>query len=183
MFKAKLLAPLTLICALAIAASAHGADDDVFLDEGNGDFDQMPIAPAQQPVAEQQEPAPPVPEQAPSEPVPMLAEEPATMPGMEQPSTEEAPVKKSSPKKEKKAKVARSEAPAPKKTKSASSGGGKFVVTKDACPMMRSPASTAETMLTVKPSKKIWVEQAEDGWVKGFNKAGEAGYISTDCVE
>ncbi|RYZ68791.1 MAG: hypothetical protein EOP05_15830 [Proteobacteria bacterium] len=181
----------TLICALAFSVAAHGADDDVFLDEGNGDFDQMPIS---QPVAEEPAAAP---AQAPSEPMPMLTEEagqePSQMPGMDSAPVQEPakPVKKA--KKEKVAKVEeapveQTEAPAPKAKKTAkkasgAGAGGKFVTTKEACPMMRSPASTAETMLTVKPARKIWVEKAGDGWVKGWNKAGEEGFISTDCVE
>lgn len=184
MFALKMFAPLALIFTLAISVSAHGADDDVFLDEGNGDFDQMPIAPEQPAVAEEQQPAPPAPEAQPSEPMPMLAEEPESLPGMETPAVAEAPAPK---KKEKKEKVAKSEAaPAPKAKKTAKksvSSGGQFVVTKDACPMMRSPASTSETMLTVKPARKIWVEDAGAGWVKGWNKAGEEGFIAKDCVE
>lgn len=183
MFK-KFLAPMTLICALALSLSARGADDDVFLDEGNGDFDAMPLnEPA--PVAEEQPPAPPSPGQQ-EEPMPLLTEDAGGMPGMEEaPVEQSAPVQKASKPKKEKVVKAEPKAPkaSPKKVAKASSGKGSFVTTKDACPMLREPASTSETMLTVKPARKIWVEQAETGWVKGFNKAGEAGYISQDCVE
>ncbi len=182
MFALKKFASLAMVCALAVSASAFGADDDVFLDEGNGDFDQMPIAPEQPAVAEQPQAAP-APEAAPAEPMPMLAEEPESMPGMETPAVAETPKKKA-----KKEKVARQEEPPPapraKKTaKKSVAAAGQFVVTKDSCPMMRSPASTSETMLTVKPARKIWVEDAGQGWVKGWNKAGEEGFIAKDCVE
>ena len=60
--------------------------------------------------------------------------------------------------------------------------GGQFVVTKNACPMMRSPASEGEPMLVIKSEKKIWVEKVDGNWVKGFNKAGEGGFIQKDCV-
>jgi hypothetical protein len=48
--------------------------------------------------------------------------------------------------------------------------------------MTREPASDSAQMIVVKPSHKIWVENVDPNWVKGFNKAGEAGYISRDCV-
>jgi hypothetical protein len=76
-------------------------------------------------------------------------------------------------------------APAAKKhvAKAGSKSSGKFVVTKSECKMMRSPASEGEPMIVVKAEKKIWVENVDQNWVKGFNKAGDAGFIAKDCVQ
>ncbi len=60
---------------------------------------------------------------------------------------------------------------------------GMFVVTQGPCKMSREPASDSEAIITVKASRKIWVENVDDSWVKGFNKAGTPGYISRDCVK
>ena len=98
---------------------------------------------------------------APSEPA---AEEAAA------PAQEEAPPKKL-PKKKKPSKVA------------SSGGKGRFASTRDACPMMREPASDAEKMTTVRTDIKIWVEEVDESWVRAYNKAGEPGYVSKDCVE
>jgi outer membrane biosynthesis protein TonB len=206
MFKSKMLATMTLVFAIAAMLStlsiartayAEGASD-VFMDEGDGDFDSMPAPPAATaPVAE----APPKVEAPPkAEPVaPKVAEpRPAIKPEPEadnitmltddaaQPSATPAPTedpaqpKEAKPKKEKKSKKKKATASTEDTSVKAA---GQFVTTKEPCPMMRSPASTGETMLTVKASKKIWVEDAGDGWVKAFNKAGEPGYVSKECVQ
>jgi hypothetical protein len=60
---------------------------------------------------------------------------------------------------------------------------GLFVVTKEACAMTSEPAADGTVMLTVKSSKKIWVENVDDNFVRAFNKAGDPGYISKDCVQ
>ena len=60
---------------------------------------------------------------------------------------------------------------------------GIYVVTNGPCTMNRAPASESEAMITVKPSKKIWVQEVDDKWLRAFNKAGEAGYIARDCVQ
>jgi hypothetical protein len=67
--------------------------------------------------------------------------------------------------------------------KAGTKSSGKFVVTKSECKMMRSPASEGEPMIVVKAEKKIWVENVDQKWVKGFNKAGDAGFIAKDCVQ
>jgi hypothetical protein len=194
MFKSKVFATLTLVFAaaailstmsIARTAFAEGASD-VFLDEGDGDFDAMP-APAPEEaqksveVKKAPEPRPAVQEDVQLDEMPMLVDESAQPAATPAPTEDPAQPTEAKPKKEKK--------PAKKKKATASTDGtsvkaaGQFVTTKDACPMMRSPASTGETMLTVKAQKKIWVEDAGDGWVKAFNKAGEPGYVSKDCVE
>lgn len=192
MFKSKAYATLTLILAAVavlstatIARNAYAAGDDVFMDEGNGDFDSMPAPPPQAeekapiasaPVATKApEPREALPTDSSQDQIPQLTDEAA------QPSTPEtAPAPAPTPTKVKKAKKAAKTAdasPAPVAAK------GQFVTTKDACPMMRSPASTGETMITVKAARKIWVEDAGEGYYKAWNKAGEPGYVSKDCVQ
>lgn len=178
---------LAVASIVTLAHPAFAAGDDVFMDEGDGDFDAVPTAPAAEPqVKVDKAPAPraadPVVE--PAQDVPMLSDDsaaPAPAAPTEDPAAPVAaqPKEKKAKKKKAEKKAAKTAAAAP----AASGSGGSFVVTKEACPMMRSPASTGETMLTVKASKKIWVEDAGEGWVKGFNKAGEPGYISKDCVQ
>ncbi len=197
MFKSKLFAGVTLVFAalallltmsVARTAFAEGASD-VFMDEGDGDFDAMPAPPAE--VAEEPkkdvpkvaEPRPAVREEPAQEEMPLLVDEGAAPVATPAPTEDPAQPTEAKSKKEKKPAASK------KKKATASTDGtsvkaaGQFVTTKDACPMMRSPASTGETMLTVKASKKIWVEDAGDGWVKAFNKAGEPGYVSRECVE
>lgn len=157
---------LVLVGFCTSMALAEDKADDVFLDEGDGDFDAVPAVPAGK--AETAQPAVP----APAQPT--------------------AKVKKESAPKAKPAAVeAKKEAPAPakppaQKAKPAKSAekksAGIFVTTKSECPMHRAPASDSELMLTVKASKKLWVEEVDQEWVKGFNKAGEAGYISRECL-
>ncbi|HVK60584.1 MAG TPA: hypothetical protein VM432_03495, partial [Bdellovibrionales bacterium] len=91
-----------------------------------------------------------------------------------------APVAEPAPAPKKKA--AAPAAPKAKAAKAAKAGKGKFVVTKAACPAVREPASS-DQVFTTGASRKIWVEEVDANWVRGYNKAGEPGYISTDCVE
>ena len=60
---------------------------------------------------------------------------------------------------------------------------GMFANTKQACPMLREPASESAKMITVKADRKIWVEEVDGSWVRAFNKAGEPGYVSKDCFQ
>ncbi len=153
-------------------------DEDVFVDEGDGDFDAVPPMPDASPGnSAQSAPAAPV-EEPPTasaideafEEVPP-ASEPVAAPKKKAPVVKAAPAK-SAPKASTKS-AAKS---------SAKPGKGKFVVTKEACKALREPASE-ETLFTTGASRKIWVEIVDEQWVRGFNKAGEPGYISTDCVE
>ncbi len=186
---------LAIVSTITLARSAYAAGaDDVFMDEGDGDFDAAPTiksetekapAPVEAPKAVVTEPRPALePAVTDTTEVPTLVDDQAA-PAAPAPTDDPAAPVASEPK-EKKAKKKSSkkklEKTAHHKSKVLGPNGG-FVVTKEACPMMRTPASTGETMLTVKPSRKIWVEQAGDEWVKGWNKAGEPGYISKDCVE
>ena len=171
-------------------------DEDMFLDEGDADFSTMQPDTGSAPTTADAPPAneaPMPPSNADADDV--MSPEPAgggspafAEPSNEAPAGDDSGMPEEKPaKKAKKAKkpVAKAEPKkkAPKAAKKSAGGAGMFVVTKDACPMMREPASEGEPMITVKPSKKIWVESVDDQWVRGFNKAGEGGYISRDCVE
>ncbi len=206
MFKSKIVATFTLVIAavavltvMTLARTAF-AGEDVFMDEGDGDFDSMPAPPTAQPPATEEPtkkqtavpkiaaPRPAAPPGESSEQIPTLTDDssqpeanPAptvdpSAPLAAEPKEKKVSKKKKSPAKKAAASASNEEAPSAKV-------GGSFVTTKEACPMMRSPASTGETMLTVKASKKIWVEDAGEGWVKAYNKAGEPGYVAKECVE
>ena len=225
-----------------LASNYANADDDVFVDEGDGDFDTTPIPPqaAQKPAAKKTAPkAAPQPAQETAEqpqaapqgsyaageetiiPPPMASakkqEKEKEKPVLSKPTSAKAEQKKMEPEfkpaqeQPTQAQVPPSvnqedlfpkndEQPAPAAKKTAEAGfmppgkkaargpaskyaKGAYVTTKGACKMHREPASDSPSMLTVKAAKKIWVEKVDDTWVRGFNKAGEGGYISKDCVE
>jgi outer membrane biosynthesis protein TonB len=209
MFKSKMLATLTLVFAavallttMSVTRTAFASgSDDVFMDEGDGDFDSAPappVAQVEQKIKKENVAVQKAPEPRPaSEPlestdeIPVLTDDasavtPAPTEDPAQPTAaqpKEKKAKKKKPSKKSAVSASNDETPAvPSEEPTHKAHGGSFVTTKDACPMMRSPASTGETMLTVKASKKIWVEDAGDGWVKAYNKSGEAGYVSKDCV-
>lgn len=178
MFKRLMLATMTVVFSAAVTVWA--ADDDVFIDEGDGDFDAMPLAPtAEEKPVEPEKKA----EDLLPEPAPVQATAPGAGDLFEQqepsapPQPEKAPAKKA-----KAAKLPSKPAKAAKVAKGVGAKG-KFVMTKDACPLMREPASTSEPIAKTVPSRKIWVEQVDAEWVRGWNKAGEPGYISSECVD
>ena len=208
-FNSKLRSKIAATLALAVVAVAvlmvmtlartAFAGDDVFMDEGDGDFDSVPAASAAAPIAQapmkKETAVPKAPASRPATPpvdqteeIPVLTDDSAqpvaapaptedpSAPAAADSKSKKAAKKKKSPAKKAAASALNDSAPAAK-------AAGSFVTTKEACPMMRSPASTGETMLTVKASKKIWVEDAGDEWVKAYNKAGEPGYVAKDCVQ
>jgi hypothetical protein len=223
-----------LILASTFAVASARANDDVFLDEGDGDFDSVPALPkpakgsAAKPAKNESKSkkaaaAKPAPQKAPAsvaapqavevpEPerveIPPAADEapvaeaqpaddlptaevvgesthkkvvddtPAQQNVTEQSAPQEEPKKAAPPKKQAK------QAKAPAKKKSAMKlAQGVFVTTKEPCPMTREPASESAQMITVKAQKRIWVEEVDESWVRAFNKAGEPGYISRECVQ
>lgn len=176
---------------------AHAADsaDKVFLDEGDGDFDSVPTVPkgkAKAKAAKAAAPAPRQPEETASTQVSEQTTEAATTSEaapMPEPVAEET--QPATPQVEKKAvlpkKAMKVSAKTPKVRArvpaSSSRSAGLYVKTLSACPMTREPASESDPMLTVKPAKRIWVEKVEGGqWYRAFNKAGEPGYIASDCA-
>lgn len=204
MLKRILLACATTFFVTSALLGARAADntDNVFLDEGDGDFESMPMA-TEAPVApagsstqstrSAENPANPA-----MKPSAIGASEDGT--GAEATSAnaaasstaigEEATemhettpspaegVERSmtSGKKAKKTTQA-------KKTAKSSSGKGGFKVTTSDCPMMRKPASEGSPMITVKATRKVWVEEIDQNWVRGFNKAGKPGYLNRSCFE
>ncbi len=224
-----------LILASTFAVVSARANDDVFLDEGDGDFDSVPALPKPAKAAPAAKPAKteskgkkataakPAPQKAPAsvaapqavevpEPerveIPPAVDEanpaeaqaendlptaevvgesthktvvddvPAQQNVTEQPAPAEEPKKAASPKKQAK------QAKVPAKKKSGTKlAQGVFVTTKEPCPMTREPASESAPMITVKAQKRIWVEEVDESWVRAFNKAGEPGYISRECVQ
>lgn len=177
MLKAILLAVTSALVFASVTTRVSVAraesQDDVFLDEGDGDFGAIPI-PDAQPVETPSADASTVGSD------PLLAEPTEATESTEPAASESAPAPESKPA-PKKAKVAKAKKSSHKVAQHKSSGHGLFMTTKDSCPMMREPASTGDQMITVKASKKIWVEEVDDSWVRGFNKAGEPGYLSRDC--
>jgi len=153
-----------------------GFGEEVFIDEADGDFDPLSVLPSDL-VSQELE------AELSAAEVRETAEDPLAAPA---PAVKPAPAKPA----KKKAATAESEKIKPaadKKSRKPASvsqvGVGHFVRTKDACPMLRQPASDSEEMLTVKPAKKIWVEDVDANWVKAFNKEGEPGFIQKDCLE
>lgn len=204
---------VSAITYLPTSIAAKG--DEVFLDEGDGDFESVPILPGGAPAlkvekradaapsvesvpkkeskkeskkeakkaaskeakksAAKEKPAPaPAPEAEPAPSVPVAVSEPAPAPVGAEPVMDQQPNDNKPPK---------SKRPG-KPTKSAKKRDpGIFVTTKEACPAKRAPASEAEPVFSVKAARKIWVEQVDEKWVRAYNKAGEPGYVSRDCVD
>ena len=149
------------------------SEDEAASAAGPGSLDDLEAAAA----STASEPAAPV---EMSEPAPAQVAAPEEAPMMEatpEAAPESAPVEapKKAPKNSKKSKVAKAE----KK----SGAKGKFANTKTECPLLREPASDSEKMIVVKAPRKIWVEEVDGSWVRAFNKAGEPGYVSTECFE
>lgn len=177
---------MALICFVGFTTAvanvqASSKVDDVFMDEGDGDFDMFPVAP----IAPS---TPPVQVKAPEEKL-----EPSEEISLE-PSPHAKPAASAAPAPEttKRAKQVKQEkkkrpvAVKPKATKSrqpASADPGVYLRTRDACPMRREPASESAEMLMVKAARKLWVQEVDGSWVRAFNKAGEPGYIHRDCFE
>jgi hypothetical protein len=212
---------LTTLTVGAPHSRAAGSGDDVFLDEGDGDFGAPPGTPSASPKggaaakAPGAEPSSPVADAVPltppastaatapadvTAPATATAEEPPgnALGASEEPAapsaeTPTAPSEPAAPKKsshsakqashahKEKTKHEHGHETSGKAAKTSSSGKGTFMTTKDSCPMMREPASDGAPMIVVKPARKIWVEKVDKDWVRGFNKAGEPGYLSKDC--
>jgi hypothetical protein len=201
-----------LMFALAIVVSTSVfAEDDVFVDEGDGDFDTMPVAPQAEekkaeptaPVAQKAAPAPEMSAVEEELATPTIVEEKTTDapalsnedlfndedPAAKPVAQEEkpAPVKKAAPAKEKKV-AAKAPAKKEKKvakhspTKAFKKGKGYFAWTADVCKMVRSPAST-KGLGETRASKKIWVEDVDSKWVKVWNKDGKEAFLSRDCLK
>lgn len=155
---------------------AHAQDvdmsDDLFMDEGEGDFAMDPI-----PVDSTAE----VPSVIEDEPVVQTESAPTE-------TVVEKPVEKAVEKRAAKKVVKPAEKPVKKQAiapavKKAVAAAGRFETTKEACPMLREPASGGSQMLVVRESRKIWVEEVDQNWVRAFDRHGDAGYLSRDCFQ
>ena len=189
------LATFALVIAASLAITpkyVHAADDDVFLDEGDGDFDKMPIAPKAEVAKEPVKEVKPV-EKAPD--IQMPDPSPEVMP-------EPVAEKHDAPVPNDELFGADDKTPAPKSSHKASHashkpvkhtehkvaehvkvGKGHFAMTTAECPMMRKPASVDDTLGQTKAPRKIWVEDVNSKWVRVHNKDGEAAYVSRKCVK
>lgn len=148
---------------LAICSMVYGADqgNDVFVDEGDGDFETMPL-----PVAERGEVLP------------------IKKSNIETTSSRKLEVIKAKQNKQKTVVKQKDVVGAMASVKNRKTQpGGIYVTTNTECPMTRTPASEGEEMIVVKPAKKIWVQKVKGGkWFRAFNKSGEPGYIQSSCV-
>jgi len=106
------------------------------------------------------------------QPVKDVAPKPAKKPAKAKSMAE----KKSNKSKAAKNKLAKNRS---KKSRGVASKEG-FRLLKADCEMHESPSSDSPVLLTVKGSRKLWVENQGDGWLKGFRKSGH-GYMSEDC--
>ncbi len=98
---------------------------------------------------------------------------------------EPVPVKiKSKPAKvEKSAKTAKQETKAPvKSVQQAANKKEGFRMLKQDCEMHRDPASDSPVLITVKGDRKLWIEDVDDSWVKGFRQKGH-GFMEKNCFE
>lgn len=173
--------------------------DDVFLDDG-GMIDEPPGVPGEpvalpetdsEPGADVAEPAF-ADEAAPAEPsADEMMDEAAPAAPPSQPA--KAPKAPKTAKVERKAEKKAEEKAAKKAVAAKASKGSKsparktaskegFRTTTTSCEMHASPASASPVVLTVPGSKKLWIEEHDESWVKAFRKKGH-GFLSRDCFE
>jgi len=164
----------------------HATTDNVFVDENDGDFDAYSIYPEYTVIDDPEEGTKVIEVKRGTKELPKVThEEPKVAheePKAVQEESKAPPAKAAEPVKQ----VEKPKKPKPvaeKKTRTKSTGAGLFVRTKEPCPMLREPASDSPAMLTVKASRKIWVQEVDEDWVRAFNKAGEPGYLQRDCLE
>ena len=196
-------AVMSLTAPPTIARAADGKPDDVFLDEGTADDFAEPA-----PMAEPGAPAP-KPEKGPAKgrkaKTAAAAPEPAPVAAPAQTDASEATADRAEETAEDAARAAEESAnataeramapqkPARKKAVAAKprakasgaaaySGPGMFKTTGGAaCVMFSQPSAESEKLIDVSANRKIWVEPATDGWVKGFRKDGSEGYLEPKC--
>ena len=99
-----------------------------------------------------------------------------------QPEVDNAPVPAELPK-AKKSKMAAKANVAAKAPKSKKHSAGYFSVVKTECVMHREPAGDSTVLIKVKPARKLWVEDENQEWVRGFRKSGDVGYFEKSCFE
>ena len=159
----------------ALALQVAHAEDDVFLDESDADFKvESPKAPTTAEAA-----PPTTAATAPAEAASVAPAQTETKEAMVVEPTADAATE-AAPAPSKPAKTKNASGKAQKSAKTASTGT--FMTTKTECVMHREPASESETLIKVKPDRKLWVEKVSETWVKGFRKEGLGeGYFPRDC--
>lgn len=176
-----------LVTAQGPSLRAAESSDDVFLDEGDSDFDPLPIPSADERAVDGFAETPSAEEPDSKSQVSAKKEKQETFETpMQRELFSDEPVaeglhKDKTSEDTKSARTSKKEAAA--KNKRGAASAGQFLVTKTSCPMLKDPKEGSQAMLTVSPGRKLWVENAETGWVRGFNRAGEPGYINRNCFE
>lgn len=194
-------ASLTIGVSAIRAQAVEKKEDSVFFDEGDGDFDPVPSASQTKPVSRPAE----------STDAAVGSSPEAGAGGESAPDEKNHERPAHNPKIGKKSKKTLKQEPAhgadteigepsanfetgnknasnaggqaAKKAKAGKGDAGIFVTTKAVCPIRREPASESQPISKTRATRKIWVQKVDEQWVRAFVKSGEAGYISTDCLE
>lgn len=177
---------ITIMSVVALGAyrsvAAEGAaapPDDIFLDEGGDLGDSSADAVPPMPATGDEAAPFGMNDTAPAAPTETASEPPAQAAKVEKTKKPEKHAEKKKPgktNKQAKAKVGKSGG----KSRSPSSvNGANRLVTKD-CPMHGQPSADSPVVATIKGNRKIWVEDAQGGWFKGYRKNGH-GFLNKDC--
>ncbi len=152
--------------------------EDVFLDDG-GEFNpDDSSAAATEPAVDDTSEVPPM-----EAPVAGPVADDESEEDENAPAPAPAPAKAKPAKAEKAAKIANHEPKASEKPVHQASGKKEgFRMLKQDCEMRREPASDSPVLITVKGDRKLWVEDVDDGWVKGFRQKGH-GFMEKNCFE
>lgn len=203
-----------LMFAFAIVLSTNVfAEDDVFVDEGDGDFDTMPAAPQTEPSAPvAQQPAAPAPDMSAVEEelaTPTIVEEkaePAAPAASTEPAassedlfadedTTPAAAEVAKPAKiekkmatqkvvKKTVKAAKPEKKVAAKSKSKFTKKGKgYFAFTNGTCKLKRAPASTKSLGETAASKKIWVEDVDTKWVKVWNRDGKEAFLSRDCLK
>jgi hypothetical protein len=190
-----LIVGLSMAMAMAAGGPARAQaetpkkSEDVFIDEGDGDFEAVPMAPKKPSATKslnQKVPSEPKMESTPSPTPKVTTSEGASVDSAasaESASQSETSEPKESARPEPKAAIEAREKGKKKKEKVEKAAAGLYVKTKIECPMRKEPNAESEQIATTKAPRRIWVQKVDDHWVKAFTKSGEPGYLNTECFE
>lgn len=168
---ARYLNIFTLTFVLFLATSiqvvqATPASDEIFLDEGDGDFEATPKV-VQGDASAANEAKPVAIESAPVKPA----------------AAKSDVAKKTEAKKtEAKSQVSKNIKPETTPRKPASSAGA-FIRTTKECPLLSEPSESASQLSSVRAAKKVWSEKVSRNWYKVYVAGGTAAYLSDGCVK
>lgn len=183
---------------MILAPNFSFAEDDfgdVFLNEGEGDFDTSPLPPDEATSALPSDsgatantdpwassPSTPAADNSKDQDSPLTSDGGVAStpePEIINPVVDESPNEVAGASEEHEPSSKKMKHNASHATKKANAG--KFAVAKDNCPMMRKPASAGSPMLVVKKSRKVWVENVNSHWLRGYNSSGKPGYLNKSC--